>query len=63
MSIPSKTCQCSGVTSINIIKLCVCIAPVALMEGMAYRVNESLIGVIDQQFPETSYVQATINME
>ena len=40
-----------------------CIGPVALVEGMAYGVNESLIGVIVQQFPEMSYIQATINLE
>ena len=63
MLIPSRHVKDSGVAGINIIKLHVHIGLVALVEGMGYRVNESLIGVIDQQFPEMSYIQATINLE
>ena len=33
------------------------------MEETAYGVNKCLIGVINQQLPKTSYIQATINLE
>ena len=47
----------------DISKLCVSVWPISLMEGLAYRIYERLVWVVDQQFTETVYIQAVVYLE